>query len=371
MRQRWLRGREQRGKVAPNPVSQTYRPALWTDHLRTALLAGLGGFLLHLAALPLAWMIGAMLATAWLASRRAAAVPQLARPLALVVLGLALGQAFTGPVMQAVAGALPAMFVAGTLSILAGAAAAPLFRAIARTDAKTAYFSAVPGGIMVMAVLAQRAGAQVAPVTIAQTLRMAAVVLTFPPVLAIVAPHADTAAFQAGQVAANFPGLALLLAGGGLAGLVSARLGLVNAAMLAPLLLAMLLSATGQLPSGVPRWLVDIAQVAMGASLGLRLTPEQLGKGPRRLFLAGIASALTIILLLAAMGLCLGWVSGLPPAAVVLGMAPGGMPEMTITAKALDLAVPLVLGFHLVRTVLCNLLVGPIWRGVRAAGLGR
>jgi uncharacterized membrane protein AbrB (regulator of aidB expression) len=38
------------------------------------------------------------------------------------------------------------------------------------------------------------------------------------------------------------------------------------------------------------------------------------------------------------------------------------MPEMAITAKALDLAVPLVLGFHLVRVVLCSLLVGPIWR---------
>ncbi len=353
------------------PVDPTYRPAPWTDHLRTALLAALGGFLLHLARVPLAWMIGAMLATAWLASRRAAAVPPLARPVALVVLGLALGQSFTGPVMQAVTGALPAIFVGGVLSILAGAAVAPLFRRIAQSDAKTAYFGAIPGGIMVMAVLAQRAGAQVAPVTIAQTLRMAVVVLTFPPVLAFVAPHADTAGFHAAELPVDPPGLVLLLAGGGLAGLVAARAGLVNAAMLAPCLLAMVLSGTGTLPSGVPRWMVDIAQVAMGASLGLRLTPEQLGKGPRRLFLAGIASALSITVLLAGLGFCLGLVAGLPPAAVVLGMAPGGMPEMTITAKALDLAVPLVLGFHLVRTVLCNLLVGPIWRGVRALGLGR
>ena len=42
------------------------------------------------------------------------------------------------------------------------------------------------------------------------------------------------------------------------------------------------------------------------------------------------------------------------------------MPEMGITAKSLDLAVPLVLGFHLTRTVLCNLLVGPVYRGARA-----
>jgi hypothetical protein len=32
-----------------------------------------------------------------------------------------------------------------------------------------------------------------------------------------------------------------------------------------------------------------------------------------------------------------------------------------VTAKALDLAVPLVLGFHLIRAVLCNVLVSPFW----------
>ena len=54
---------------------------------------------------------------------------------------------------------------------------------------------------------------------------------------------------------------------------------------------------------------------------------------------------------------------------VFLGMAPGGMPEMALTAKALELAVPLVLGFHLTRTVLCNLLVGPLHRAGLKLGL--
>jgi uncharacterized membrane protein AbrB (regulator of aidB expression) len=71
------------------------------------------------------------------------------------------------------------------------------------------------------------------------------------------------------------------------------------------------------------------------------------------------------------LALALGLLAGLPLPAVVLGMAPGGMPEMAITAKALDLAVPLVLGFHLMRTLLCNLLVEPVWRAVLALRLVR
>ena len=68
---------------------------------------------------------------------------------------------------------------------------------------------------------------------------------------------------------------------------------------------------------------------------------------------------LALLLAVLALPIALGF--GLPVAAAVLGLAPGGMPEMAITAKALDLAVPLVLGFHLTRVILCNLLVGPAW----------
>ena len=133
----------------------------------------------------------------------------------------------------------------------------------------------------------------------------------------------------------------------------------------------MVLSGLGALPSAVPRWLIDAAQVAMGASLGARLGVEGLGGGPRRIALACVAASAALVVLLGLLGIGLGLVTGLPPVAVVLGLAPGGMPEMAVTAKALDLAVPLVLGFHLVRTVMCNLVVGPLWRLVVALGLAR
>nr|WP_255529076.1 AbrB family transcriptional regulator [Roseomonas rosulenta] len=335
------------------------------------LLAVMAGAALNAIGLPLGWMLGAMFATAYLGWREAAAVPRAVHPVGLMVLGLGLGQSFTPPVLGAVGDAVPAILAGGTLSILAGVAVAPLYRRIAGSDARTAYYAAVPGGILTMAVLAQRAGAQVGAVTVAQTIRMACVVLVFPPLVAIFAEGGRDAAFSAALPPVAWGGLALLLAGGAMAALAGSWAGLANAAMLAPCLLAMALSGSGALPSSVPRWLVDVAQIAMGASLGLRLTPRALAGGPRRQAMAGLASALAISALLALLGLTLGWLAGLPPVAVMLGMAPGGMPEMAVTAKALDLAVPLVLGFHLVRTVLCNLLVGPVWRLVAAAGLVR
>ncbi|MBB5690549.1 hypothetical protein FHS88_002684 [Roseomonas alkaliterrae] len=341
-------------------------------YLRTVLLCTLAGGLFTLVGVPLGWMIGAFIAAGWLAIRGAAAVPGPARPVALVVLGLGLGQTFTAPVLGAVLAALPAILAGGMLSIVAGILTAPLWRRIARSDARTAFFAAIPGGIMTMAVLAARAGASVSQVTVAQSLRMGVVVLVYPPLIALAAAGAARdEAFAAVLPPLAWGGLLALLAAGALVAAAGERLGLANAAMLAPCLLAMALSGTGLLPSSVPRWMIDAAQVAMGASLGARLGQEGLGGGPRRLALASVAASGALVVLTGLLGVALGALSSLPPVAVMLGMAPGGMPEMAVTAKALDLAVPLVLGFHLVRTVMCNLLVGALWRAVVALGLAK
>ena len=347
----------------PRPPADAY--------LRTLLLCLLAGGLLTALGLPLGWMIGSLAASGYLAMRGAAAVPTLARPAGLVVLGLALGQGFTPPVMEAVAAALPALLAGGVLALLAGVVVAPVFRRLSGSDARTAFFASIPGGVVNMAMLASRAGGAVPAVTFAQSIRMALVVLAYPVAMAVLATPDRHSAFDAALPAQHWGGLAVLMAAGIVVALVGERIGLANAAMFAPCLLAMGLSAGDALPSSVPRWLVDAAQVAMGASLGAHLASEGLGGAPRRLALAGLVSGALISLLLVVAGLAVGLVSGLPLASVVLGLAPGGMPEMVVTAQALDLAVPLVLGFHLVRAVLCNLLVGPLWRAVVATGFLR
>ncbi|MCX8135330.1 MAG: AbrB family transcriptional regulator [Roseococcus sp.] len=328
--------------------------------LLTLAAALAGGALCHALRVPLAWMIGAMLGTAALAWSRPVAVHPAARPAALILLGLAFGQGFSGPVLAALLGAAPAILAAGLLSIAAGVAAVPIFTRLAGTDARTGFFSAIPGGVVVMAVLAQRAGASLASVTLAQTLRVAIVVLLVPAALTAFAPHGDGAAFLAPRPAVAPLGLAAMLALGVLAALALRRTGVANPWMIGPCLLALAGAALGVLPSAVPSALVDAAQVAMGMALGQRLTPEFLLRA-RRLLLAATLSALFLVALCLVLGLLLAWASGLPPAAVLLGLAPGGMPEMGVTAKALEVAVPLVLAFHLARTLMCNFLLGPLW----------
>lgn len=342
-------------------------PQRLAPHLLTLAAALTGGAICHLLAVPLAWMIGAMTGTALLAWFRPVAVNAQARPAALIVLGLAFGQTFSGPVLGALLQALPVILLAGLLSIAAGVAAVPIFTRLAGVDPRTGYFAVVPGGVIVMVVLAQRVGAPLAPVTLAQTVRVVIVVLAIPPLLTAFAPLGDSTAFLAPRLALDWVGLAGMLAVGFLAALALRRTGIANPWMIGPCLLAITAAAFDALPSSVPTVLVDAAQVAMGATLGQRLTREFL-LSSRRLLWASIISALVLCVVCLALGAGLGWASGLPVGAVMLGMAPGGMPEMGITAKTLELAVPLVLGFHLARTLMCNFLIGPVWTLMNRVG---
>ena len=349
------------GPLTSAPQPAPAEPPLRTQ-LRTALVAAAGGAALHLLHVPLAWMIGAMLAAAALAWHRPVDMPAWARPAGLVFLGLALGATFSGPVLAAVTGALPVLLAGGLLSMVAGFAVVPVFTRLAGTDARTGFFCAVPGGIVVMAMVAEEAKASVATVTLSQTLRVLVVVLGFPPLMGWLAPHGEFGGvFASERQDFSLPGLALMAGAGLLAGWPMHRLGLANPWMLGPCGAALVLAASGNLPSGVPAPLVDAAQVAMGASLGTRLTKGFL-LASRRLAVASVLSAALLSLLLAALAVPVALLSGLPVAAMILGLAPGGMLEMSLTARALDLAVPLVLAFHLLRTVLCNLLVGPLHR---------
>jgi uncharacterized protein len=353
-----------RVRMILRPVS--FPPRL-VPHLLTLAAALTGGAICYVLSVPLAWMIGAMTGTAMLAWFRPVAVNPRARPAALIVLGLAFGQTFSGPVLGALLQALPVILIAGLLSIAAGVAAVPIFTRLAGVDPRTGYFAAVPGGVIVMVVLAQRVGAPLAPITLAQTIRVVIVVLAIPPLLTAFAPVGDSAAFLAPRLALDWAGLAAMLGVGFLAAMALRRTGIANPWMIGPCLLAITAAAFDVLPSSVPTVLVDAAQVAMGATLGQRLTREFL-LSSRRLLYASIISALVLCVICLALGAALGWASGLPVGAVMLGMAPGGMPEMGITAKSLELAVPLVLGFHLARTLMCNFLIGPVWTLMNKAG---
>jgi uncharacterized protein len=84
---------------------------------------------------------------------------------------------------------------------------------------------------------------------------------------------------------------------------------------------------------------------------------------PPRAGLLRLASGSVVMMLLSlGFGLFLAHTTGLAPATLILGTAPGGIAEMAITAKVLQLGVPVVTAFQVCRLVAVLILVGPIFQ---------
>ncbi len=106
--------------------------------------------------------------------------------------------------------------------------------------------------------------------------------------------------------------------------------------------------------------LSNAAQLLIGVSLGVRFQQEFLRTAPRWLG-AVAAGTLAMIGLCAGFAALLAWATGLHPATLVLGTSPGGIAEMAITAKVLQLGVPVVTAFQVCRLVAVLVLVEPMF----------
>jgi len=216
------------------------------------------------------------------------------------------------------------------------------------------------GGASEMAVLAERHGGQVERVAAAHSLRIMLVVLIVPLLLNAFDVHGlDPYVPIAREF--SWGGFALLAAVTGAAAHAMRRLGSPNGWMIGPLLAAAVVTSIGLTWSSLPAPVVNAGQLLIGVGLGTRFTPGFFESAPR--FLGAVAVITLVYLAIAAV---FGWLlsagSGLHWSTAIVATTPGGIGEMALTAKALQLGVPIVTAFHAIRMAAVVLSVGVTYR---------
>jgi membrane AbrB-like protein len=319
---------------------------------------------------PIPWMIGPLLATSAvsvLGAPAASWVPL--RNTGQWVIGAALGLYFTPAVGSLVLGLwwAVALGIAWALALGLGFGVwlrrvhAPLLKDLAPAQRlSTTYFAGAIGGASEMTLIAERQGARTDLVAAAHTLRVLLVTLTIPFAMQGWGVGGLDLSLPAARSVA-WPGLAwlgaLCLAGG----LIMQRLGRANPWFMGSLLVTMVVTLSGVTFSALPGWLTAASQLVIGVSLGVRFTPAFVHTAPR--WLASVALASFVMMALcAAFAWVLSWLTGLHPATLVLGTSPGGIAEMAITAKVLQLGVPMVTAFQVCRLVAVLVLAEPVYR---------
>jgi len=324
-----------------------------------------GAWLAHLLHLPLPWLLGPLLLVA--ASRMrgvACACPRPLRRIGQWVIGISLGLYFTPQVAASLLGHWPLVVLAVVWALALGAVGCWVLQRFAAVDLASAWFGAAIGGAADMVNLAERHQAQSAVVSTVHSLRVVLVVLTVPFALqwlgfAVHTPDASQAR------AFSLLGLLALLAGSGTAAWLLQRLHVPNAWVLGPMLFALLFTVQEIHLSTLPHSISWAGQLCIGWSLGSNYHPQFFRRAPR---LAWVVTLFTLGML--ALCMALAWFAArivhLPFAALLLGLAPGGIAEMTLTARALDISVPLVTAMHIVRMLAVVLLADPLYRWLLA-----
>jgi membrane AbrB-like protein len=336
--------------------------------LRTALTLALAlgaAVLCEFLRTPLPWLIGPLLVTAVGNMAGAPLVaPRWMRNAGQWAIGCALGLYFTPEVVQLVLTLAPALVAGIVWALLIGYGFYLfLWRSIRHdpgADRATAYFAAAIGGASEMAVQGEKHGARVDQVAAAHSLRVLMVVMIIPFGFQAAGLRGLDAVAPALH-AVHLPGLALLLALTLAGAFVIHRIGLPNPWVLGALAVAMLLTANGIVLSALPTWLTNGGQLFIGVALGSRFTPDFLHSAPR--WLAAVAiGTLVMIVISAGFAWVMAQFTHLHPATLLLATSPGGIAEMCITAKVLQLGAPVVTAFHVVRYLAVLLLTAPLFR---------
>src|SRR5271165_5430780 len=170
------------------PMRAISSPQYWPSNLVAALAmlmtlaAGVaGGFTARYIHLPLPWLLGSLVSTMALSVSGAPVrlIPW-GRPAGTVVVGASTGLQFTATVVTKLLTLLPLIIVAAFFSTLIGAIGGLLYMRLTGIDRTTAFFATVPGGVIETTNLAPMYGGHLEPIMVAQTTRVALIVVFAP-----------------------------------------------------------------------------------------------------------------------------------------------------------------------------------------------
>ena len=325
----------------------------------TPLIGLAGGYLASQIGWPLPWMVGSLLAiilvrclTPW----QLAEIPG-GRKCGQWIVGIGIGLHFTPVVMEQVLAHFWLILAGALLTSVSSVIGVWLMRRSGE-DRATAFFSSMPGGSGEMVNLGARNGAVLSRVAAGQSLRVLTVVLCVPAAFKYLLGEGTPAMHPA---AINPYWLAVLFPAGALLAWIWQRLRQPNPWLFGPLLVSASVSISWDLHIGLPDGSSQMGQWLIGSGLGCHFNRAFFRRAPSFIGKTLLGTALTMLIAsLCALGLSA--LTQLDLRSMTLGMMPGGIAEMSLTAETLQLSVPLVTALQVMRLIFVLFLAEPLFR---------
>ena len=326
----------------------------WGTYATTLLIASLGGTLFAYLQAPLAWMLGAMVATTmFTVSGRQSAIPPNLRLAMITILGVLLGSAFTPDLVSQIPGWIVFVALLIVFIVLTNTLSFLFFWKWGGLDTTTAYFASTPGGISEMAIVGEEYGGDVRIITLVHAIRILLVVSTIPFYFRIVLGYDVPSLPPTGASLVTIGGLEgiTLLSCAVLGFLIFRPIPIPATALLGPMVLSAMVHLMGISSSTPPNELIAVAQVVVGAAIGCRFSGMSWGFLRKAAFLSVMSGALMIIAAVLAAFL-LAPVVSLDQQGILLSFVPGGLTEMSLIALSTGVDTAFVSTMHVLRIMI-------------------
>ncbi len=317
-------------------------------------LGVLGALLFSVLRLPLPWMLGSMaFCTIGALFRAPIAAPGIVRPPMAAVIGVLLGSGFSPALLGRLGGWTITMLGLVLFVIVSGAACVLFLRKVARLDMPTAYFSAMPGGLVEMVTLGEQRGGDARIIALMHSARILFVVMTLPFLVQALAGTGTIARSRIGTSLFEAPWTnPAWLVGTAIAGVVLGRLLHLRAAfLLGPMLASAGTHLAGWTDFVPPYEIVNLAQLVLGTTIGCSFAGTALSE-IRRIFAMSIGTTIILLAITLAFAAGLSRLSSFETTTLLLAYSPGGLAEMSLIALALHLEVAFVAAHHIARLFL-------------------
>ncbi|HEU0165173.1 MAG TPA: AbrB family transcriptional regulator [Thermomicrobiales bacterium] len=325
-----------------------------------AIVAAVGGSC-DLAGVPVAWLIGPMLASVVLSIRGLPPTPNPSLVFTGVqaIIGTTLSASFTVDSLKPMAAHWLPVMISVVLVLAFSIAGGQLLSRIAPIDAATASLGTVPGGASGMVAMSEDLGGDARLVAFMQYLRLIVVVIS----ISLSARLIDHDASVVQQVvddgdawparASCLLAIAVSIAGGWL----GLRLRIPAGALLGSMMVGLIPGGLDIGPVAWPPFVLPVAYLLLGARVGSRFDGDVLRR-IRTLLPYIIGFVLGLCLLCAGIGWTLAATTDIDLLTALLATSPGGIDSATIAALATGANVPMVLSMQIVR-LLIMVIAGP------------
>lgn len=330
-----------------------------------------GGFFAQYIGLPMAFLVGSLV-TVSLTSTLSKFIPdnfifpKRLRLSFVALIGAMIGTAFDPILFSLLDSLWVSLLAVAVFTWCAHYVGFLFYLYLGKLDKATAFFSAAPGGLVEIATMAEETEADTSVVLTLHSLRIILTVTCIP--ILFFLWNGDQVGSSTGVTINRGDPLSLdiiwLIALATIGSVIALLLRLPAPFLIGSILCSAGVSMTGFVDIDTPAWLLNLAQLIVGAGLGSQLVGLNISRLIKILWLGLIVIVLTT-LLSGGFALVLLDQINQPLDVLFITMAPGGITEMSLIALSLGASPVYVASHHLFRIFITVITVGLITRFTR------